>query len=404
MKYVLLILFFCCTNVVCYSNNYKKVQSVAKLRNKNFTINLPVEIKNNKYVLPNVRLNGSKKVYRFLLDTGAQSSCISQEVHDELGLLSCFSDSISDGISKMHVKFSFLDVSFNDIHFDKVGVSVLSNSSLNPSWDCSNIDGIIGYNLMRSCIWSLDSKGVVITNKLSNLKSVGLKQKEKISKGDSPFVVGHFVDGFRATMLFDLGDNGTFEVKNNYLKYLRTKKIRRGKGSLYTTVLGDIQDTTTSKIVHLPGFIFENDTLRNVISYVGPGIGDTNIASIGAGILNNFKLTFDFPKRHLYVLKKNENFNVSKFFNCGFEYRIVQKKMFIRFVWNDTDAERAGLMPDQQILRINSIDFSEVNNLETCELKKIVKEELGKKQIELEVKGRDDIVILNKMKLEKNMY
>lgn len=404
MKYIVLVLFFCCSHMYCCSNNYKKVQSAAKLRNKNFTINLPVEIKNNKYILSNVRLNGSKKVYRFLLDTGAQSSCISKEIYDELGLITYFSDSITDGISKMNVCFSFMDVSFNDLHFDKVGVSILSKSSLNPNGDCSNIDGIIGYNLIRSCIWSFDSEGVVITDKLNSLKNIGRKQKEKISKGDSPSFVGGFVDGFRSTMLFDLGDNGTFEVKNNYLKYLRTKSIRRGDGSLYTTVIGDIQDTTACKVVYIPGFRFDSDTLRNVISYVAPDIGNTNIVSIGAGILNYFKLTFDFPKRQLYVQNKAQYFNMSKFFNFGFEYKIAKKKMFIRFVWHDTDAKRAGLMPGQQILRINSIDFSEVNNLETCELKQIIEGELSKDQIELEIQGEGNIVILSKISLEKNMF
>ncbi|MGQ1911813.1 aspartyl protease family protein [Marinifilum sp. RC60d5] len=399
MKYFVAVMFLFLSSILCCGNNYKKVQSTSKLKNKDFNINLPVEIKNNKYVLPNVKLNGSKKVYRFLLDTGAQSSCISQEVYDELGLITYFSDSITDGLSKMNVNFSFLDVSFNDLYFEKVGVSVLSKSSLNPSGDCSNIDGIIGYNLMRSCIWSFDSKGIVISDKLSGLKNIGKKQKEKISKGDSPCFVGGFVEGFRSTMLFDLGDTGTFEVKNNYLKYLREKKITRGNGSLYTTILGDIQDTTTCKVVHVPGFKFETDTLRNVITYVAPDIGNANIASVGAGILNYFRLTFDFPKRQLYVQKKDQDFNKSKFFNFGFKYKINEDKVVVRFVWNNTEASQNNIKPDQQILSINSLNLADISMCDRCELKLKIEKELLGNCIKISVKGIKNEIVLNKKSL-----
>ncbi|WP_372756350.1 aspartyl protease family protein [Labilibaculum sp.] len=400
MKNTLIVLLFCLLSTAAKADNFKKVQAVAKLKNKDFCIQLPVEIIDNKYVLPAVRIKGSKKMYRFLLDTGCQSGCISTEIYKELGLSAFFSDSISDGISKKAADFSFIDLSFNGLSFEKVGVSVHTKKELNSAVSCSQIDGVIGYNLMRACVWSFDHNELTVTDDVDHLNNIGQKQKEKISNGTIPLIVGAFVDGFGATMLFDLGDNGTFEVRNSMLKYLRKKELTKGKGSLYSTVIGEIQDTAALKLVKTPGFRFQNDTLKNAITYVGT----SSVCSIGAGILNYYNLTFDFPKRNLYVKPILQDFDETKFINFGFKYRIDNGEVVCQFVWANTEAERSNLKPGDQILRINQLDLSDTSRYDKCQLKSIIEQELSGEEITLSVSGQEKAIVLPKKSLFSCSY
>jgi hypothetical protein len=382
------------------ADNFKKVQAVAKLKNKDFCIELPIEIIDHKYILPGVRIKGSKKLYRFLLDTGCQSSCISTEIYKELGLSAFFSDSISDGISKKAADFSFVNLSFNGLSFEKVGVSVHTQKELNSVVTCSDIDGVIGYNLMRACVWSFDHNELTVTDDVDNLNNIGQKQKGKISNGSIPLIVGAFVDGFGATMLFDLGDNGTFAVRNSMLKYLRKKELIKGKGSLYSTVIGEIQDTSALKLVKTPGFRFQNDTLKNAITYVGT----SSLCSIGAGILNYYNLTFDFPKRSLYVKPMIRDFNEAKFTNFGIKYKIDNGAVVCQFVWENTEAERSNLKPGDQIVRINQLDLTDTSKYDECQLKSIIEQELSGEEISLSVSGQKKLIVLPKKRLFSCSY
>jgi hypothetical protein len=339
-------------------------------------------------------------LYRFLLDTGCQSSCISTEIYKELGLSAFFSDSISDGISKKAADFSFVNLSFNGLSFEKVGVSVHTQKELNSVVTCSDIDGVIGYNLMRACVWSFDHNELTVTDDVDNLNNIGQKQKGKISNGSIPLIVGAFVDGFGATMLFDLGDNGTFAVRNSMLKYLRKKELIKGKGSLYSTVIGEIQDTSALKLVKTPGFRFQNDTLKNAITYVGT----SSLCSIGAGILNYYNLTFDFPKRSLYVKPMIRDFNEAKFTNFGIKYKIDNGAVVCQFVWENTEAERSNLKPGDQIVRINQLDLTDTSKYDECQLKSIIEQELSGEEISLSVSGQKKLIVLPKKRLFSCSY
>lgn len=402
MRYIGLLILISVSGIV-NANNLSKFSKPSKLLTNNFLINLPVEIIHNRYILNNVKIKGSSKTYRFLLDTGASVSCLSEEIATEANLRVYLTDSISDLVEKKEVDYSFCDLSFSDIYFSKVGTVLLPADQINITGLCGKIDGIIGYNIIRKCIWQFNEDGVVLTDNIENLNNVGDIQQDKLTKGPLPYIVAGYKNGFRATMLFDLGDNGTLEVADKMIKYLREKEIRHGQGSLFTTLMRDSRDTATMKVVKVPGFFIGNDTIYNVITFVETG--NRLHSTIGAGILNYFNMTFDFPKRRLYTRKLSDNFNDDNFNNYGFNYKVRNGKVYVRFVWNNSDAFNRGVECGQEILQINNLDFKNIKNRLDCELNEKIYEELygnvSSGVVKIRIDGINGEIVLNRSSLFK---
>lgn len=397
MRFILLFLFVILQFSICEANNFRKVEAPSKLKNKNFCIKLPVEINNHSYILTGVKINGSAKTYRFLLDTGAKSCCISSDIATELGINTVFSDSITDGITKKSTDFIFCNLSFNGLKFENVGSSLHKRDELNFGNSCHRIDGIIGYNVMRKLVWSFNKGVITVSDKISLLDDIGEMCQDKISKGGAPLIVAGFVKGFRATMLFDLGDNGVFEVHNDLLQYLRSKKVIEGEGSIFSTIINEITDSVTNKLIKVPGFFIGNDTISNAITYVGNGLNLSS--SIGAGILDNMSLVLDFPKRRLYTKLYRKEFNNAKFVNHGFTYKISDNKVLVRFVWDNTKACEAGIKPGLQILKINDLDLAVLDSHSKCEWSLLLEKELSGNELVLKVQGIEEDIVLMKQNL-----
>ena len=397
MRLVIFILLFVSYNA--QADKLHKFCKSAKVKNIDFVMELPVEIINNNYILDGVKIKGSNRTYRFLLDTGSSISSISRDIAQTVGVNVLLKDSISDGVRKEVADYCFCNLNFCNMNFCKVGVTILGDESMNMFDFCEHIDGIIGFNIMRNFVWQFIDNRVIISNKMDQLNCIGSLQKEKISKGSAPLIVAGFKDGYRATMLFDLGDNGTLEVSNDMQKYLRKKRIVKGYGTLSTTLIGKVFDEASMRVVQVPSFFIGKDTLRNPIAYVGCSV----FTCIGAGILNYYNMTFDFPKHRLYVDIRKENFNDSEFENFGFKYMIENGEVFLRFVWNNSDAYEKGMRYGQKIIQIEDLDLTKLKGKENCkvyeEIDKILEYDSEREFVRVKVFGINKELTLQKKKL-----
>jgi len=294
--------------------SYAKQESIknydrTKLVTKNFIQKIDFEIKRGVIVINNVQLVGSNKKYNFILDSGSEYSLISKEVADEIGFTVGFLDEITDGYEKQKIQLGRANFKIENVEFNNVGVGIIDNSQMEK---ICNIDGYIGYNLMKSCIWQLGTKKVTITDNIKNIKNIASYSKQRLFNG--PTVEAGFTNGFNSTMLFDLGDNGTVEIQESRIDLIKMKEIATGTGILYTTGLGvgKKNEGSIHKLLKVPSFKFGNSFVKNMIVYTD-NAPQFPIDIIGAGILNYFEIVLDFPKKRIYSLKvldeyKNEGF------------------------------------------------------------------------------------------------
>ncbi|TAJ14230.1 hypothetical protein DMA11_05945 [Marinilabiliaceae bacterium JC017] len=382
----------------CYGQSAPKAYASAKLVSKNFGTNLSVEYSRGVIVLTNVRISGSDKAYRFILDSGSDYSLISEHLADAIGFKPSFSEEITDGYEKQKVELGFVDIQLDAICFKEVGVGVIYNAQSEKVCD---IDGYIGYNLMKSCIWQLSKDQLVVTDKIKNVKKLEAYSKQKLFNG--PVVEAGFVDGFNSTMLFDLGDNGTVEIQESRIDWIRNKQIITGTGRLYTTGLGEgaKKDESIHKLLQVSGFKFGGEVVNDMVVYTDDA-PHFPIDVIGAGILKYYNIILDFPGKRLYSQNICNTYINDGYKTCGFKYDIVGNEVVIKFIWNHSAAREAGLKIGQKIESINDTDVHDLRNQEACEAYNRVDALLEQEVVSLKIQGVDDRITLTRSPLFKS--
>ena len=128
---------------------FDQLYGVDLSRNSRLAAVIPFELVNNKIVLK-LTLNNSKRVLRFLFDTGADGMGIKKEVADELGI-----------VAKRQQQTSVVGASTEigiaggiDMHFDTLTIAH-QNSAIFPQFD-ADLDGLFGANFLRKYITEID--------------------------------------------------------------------------------------------------------------------------------------------------------------------------------------------------------------------------------------------------------
>jgi hypothetical protein len=377
-----------------FGNGLKKYNT-CKLKSSKFSETIPASFNRGVIVVSKVRIGGINRELNFILDSGSEYSFISDKVANEIGFSPFFSEVITDGFEKRNFQLGLLDFHIGSIEFNEVGVGIMNSSQMEKMCD---IDGYIGYNLMKSCIWKLGTSEIVITDKIKNIEGLNKFYKQKLFNG--PTVEAGFVNGFNSTMLFDLGDNGTVEIQESRIELIKNKQITTGIGELYTTGFGNGKKSEKSihKLLKVPGFKFGGDTVNNMIVYTD-NAPQFPIDIIGAGILNYYNIILDFPGKRLYSQNMSNEYLNQGFKTCGFKYNFINKEIIIKFIWDDSVAQKAGLKIGQKIELINNIKINDLIELRDCEIYQKIDSLLKQKQVSIKIQGEKSNIILNKSPL-----
>ncbi|SHI30619.1 retropepsin-like aspartic protease [Aquimarina spongiae] len=114
--------------------------------------------------LPVIEVNIKGNNYRFLFDTAAAHSVVSEHLFTELGLNVIKKQSIADSNNNItQLKVCQIDaMSLNGINFQNKPAVV---TALDKSYKigCLNIDGVFGNDVMKDYFWGIDYKKQIIT-------------------------------------------------------------------------------------------------------------------------------------------------------------------------------------------------------------------------------------------------
>ena len=394
MKNILILLFLLICNDV-FAQLYNKDITV---KPKHYNKNVDFEIQAfKKIVVKNVSINGSKKKYNFLFDTGSNLTYISKKIADEIKFIPTIKDSVSDGYTSKLLDFGKVEIDIKDVCFKDVYVGI--DESVNNELLC--IDGIIGFNLISKSIWKIDlSKNILLfTDDLKNIKDKEEYYSQKIFIIHSlPYVVCGFENIYRATMLFDLGDNSTIYLYSSYDFLTKRGKIFKSSGINITqsSFSTEIDTLITAEKIMFNKFNFGKTTkkraenLENFLKYPVADIENINTSNvIGAGILDYYSLIMDFPHKKIYTRLFNNQFELSSY---GIAIGYFNKHYEVLLVWENSPAQKQNIKPGDIILQINNLDLQNFSHNPPCILNKNIEEELKKDTIELRIKNVNDKV------------
>ena len=352
---------------------------------KNFYAVIPYEELKSKLIIP-VEIEG--KTYRFLFDTGAPN-LIGHALNDQIKTNEINSIQVKDANdSKRPLQVVEIPMLAIGGIFFKNSPAVVNDSSSNFLFDCLEIDGIIGSNLVRNSIVQIDTRKreIKITNNEDKLALKGMKSIDMaLSKGQSSPYLWISLKGegkAKEQVLFDTGAQGFYDLSFQSFQTLNGlkvfDKVETANGYKGLGLFGVAEPTLHYRVL-VPEISLLGATFENIVS-----ISTTAVKSrIGADILKYGKVTLDYKHQKFYFEPFENRVDLSEEL-WGLSPTMKESSLVVGLVWEDELAKRVQY--GDKILQINEI---KVGDMELCDL--LIKELPFKNKTNVKITLQDSI-------------
>jgi len=348
----------------CGAAKINKTLKQGNIVQEDFKTTIPFEYRKGLIIL---KVTIENEMYDFVLDTGA-SNVLSKELAEKLNVHSLGSENIND-IHKTSQLLNYTkieDIEIGGIHFQNTiaAISDFNSSEL----ACLDIDGFIGSNLMRFAIWDFDFKNQIITitdnEQKLNIPADAIESKMFIGTAASQPSIISYINGDKAlNNLIDLGNNSTPHL--SYLDFVKQKESNKITkyilGSGYSSIglygKGEKRDEISAKVdeIKIGDHIIKNKVMR-------VKDGKTNL---GISFFKNYRLILNWEARKVHMIQEGTSNNTT-LNHFGFIPSFNGNKVVVDFIYNDTAASKVLQFGDQ-VLQINTIDFSNITNNNKCD-------------------------------------
>lgn len=367
-----------------------------RLLDKNFYLQFPYSDYRQE-MKQTVTLRG-KTYQRFILDTGAPL-CISRKLQEQHKFPVLFVTEIYDSNNTRDsiVVVTVDTLSIGGVRFINIPAVVIDFSK-GPT-ACENLDGFVGSNVTRFFILQVDTKArqMIFTDQPHKLDIVNQPSYPvRLDDQSNAYLAVRFNDGFTDTTHFDSGMRRFYHMNDK-----RAQQFVRQYGEENTVVLTGSGTTnqgifgsgkaSTQMVLKARQMQFGNAILKNAHFEI-----TNNPSRIGREWLKYGKLTIDYPNSRYYwqPYTITEAINPREF---GIRFQSGDGFLKAGLVWQGSQAEKAGIKAGDEIKSLNGREFS---NLNTCAVDNVLREELQKDTIVLELKGFQRQVRLSIMKLK----
>lgn len=312
------------------------------------------------------------KIRKFILDTGA-STVISENLYKEINpkLLGRVEVIDQSGLKDTLNVVSLSETKINELAFKDIPALVSKEAKM--LFECFDVDGLIGSNLLRNSVVQFDSKNKTITLS-DNSKSLNLKKKDanemELSPNQSnPFIWIKLKKGksfANEKILFDTGDDGLYLMSINAYKHIIGEKldvietIAENEGA-FSAGLHGTAEKMTNYVVNVPtlevnGLKLNNITAKTTYSY----------SRFGSEILKYGKVTLDYKNKKFYI----EPYGDSSATNLdrgvwAIDPIIENDKAVVGIIWDKTLENTVNV--GDEILKFDNIDYQ---NMDFCEIVK----------------------------------
>jgi hypothetical protein len=350
--YLILFLLSC---TVIHAQSFTMNQGGATV--KNYYVELPYEVINGKIIV-SAEIAGGK--HRFIFDTGAPV-IVSKELSAQIKSEVISSNRLRDANGNYD---SVSIVRLNGITLGNVSFNAIPAIGTLPElYKCWNVDGVIGSNMLRNSIVSIQSDKhlIIITDQANKLTlnkkhSVPLITNEGNNTQSDPVIKVMLGKKVSLTLEFDTGDGGFLRFSEDYMnqlsKYVVYEVIDKGYGAGQIGGNG-LQDNADKYLLKISSLMIGEGCFNNVITETNKG----GSAAIGSRLLDYGNVTLDFVNGRFYFDARNETNDLNEK-HWPIRPTVIGNKLVAGIVW----AKALNLVkPGEQIITVNKKSFPEVN-------------------------------------------
>lgn len=340
------------------------------------------------HIFVSVSVDDSEPV-DFIFDTGDGLAVLDLDIAKKLNLKpdhQSTKTSAQGSISGSLIEHNKIEI--NDVKLEEIELYTTDLSHLEQTIG-RNIDGIIGYDLLKNYVVKIDYQDMKI--KLYDTESFNNPgYVEKFS-----FKLIHYIPTVQATVTLNNGESYTEDFFLNTgagttldfnTPFAQKHDVISKTGEHYSYPVAGLEDKET---MHYEGRIrnfsigtFNMDQLPIGISQAEHGIQHNKKVAgiIGNGVLKHFNITLDYSRNEMF-LEANKNFENPYLVNASginLQFNKDLSKLLIHRVFEGSPADIAGIKVDAQLL---SIDGKSVDSFTLPEIRESLKQ--ANKQVKL---------------------
>ncbi len=356
--------------------------------NGNLEANSNMHVSSDGWIFFSCEIEG--KVYRFLFDSGAQISVLNSRIFNDTSTVHALITDLSgnESTSKMVTK----SVKFGGFEFQNVSF-VVSDLSQIENNSCEKIDGVLGSNALSLLNWKIDPTLTLLSCSFNPYPASSTSSSANIEFTNETLpLVQVNIGKTKFWALLDTGNTTTINLTSEVVsseKSLRKAHKLYGEGISSIAINGSL-NATKSELIFVDEVRIDDILLTNVNAFV-----TTAKPAIGVKTFINGILILNFTEKKMYFNRQNEissDYFQSYGFNLCYD---TGKGVNFCFLWEDSNAKRAGLSIGDILLSVDDISLTEINEQKFCDLKKQL---ASSRKIEIEILSKGKI---RKLKLEK---
>jgi Aspartyl protease len=301
------------------------------------------------------------ETYRFILDTGAPNS-ITKTLCDKLKPVVLSKEEMRDanGSSDSTEVVSIKEWTLGDVAFNNIPTAVIDGFK---PFECMQVDGIIGSNMLRNSIIQFDyvNETLTLTDNATrlNLSEKYASNMELPNEQSRPFVnivVRGETEG-NDWVLFDTGFTGFYDLSLSaydsvFSQYpifnLKTTGFGGSGMSLWGFNEAKCHQLTVSNIV-INGVSFHNVTTQT---------STDDYSKIGHELLRYGKVTIDYPNKKFYFEPYNPSVDLAQK-DFPISEKFEGNKLLIGTIWEKKFAQRIDV--GDQIISIDGVNYETIN-------------------------------------------
>jgi hypothetical protein len=317
-----------------------------------------------------VKINDHDESLNFVFDTGASTVVLDENVAKKIGVKANYQQPAEGAAGTemyniaLSQQFQIGDVILRDAHTVLVDLKRLSKKGNHQ------IDGIIGYNIMKQYVTQIDYDQNVI-KLYDNVSEI--KGKEEYTAVETTFDYSQIpqvnleftLDNkqkFKGNFLFDSGANMTFLLNTPFVKEKNIESL------LEKTIENKAESLTTSskfkigKIASLRwgDFTFGEMPIDLSNSKAGVMASKEYTGILGIKIIKRFNSILDYKNKKIYLKPNNTFKNAFEFPRSGISLAQEADMIKVSNVVTAAEAYEKGIREGDQLLEINDISASDV--------------------------------------------
>lgn len=319
-----------------------------------------------------VKMNDHDEPLNFVFDTGASTVVLDENVAKKIGVKADYQQPAEGAAGTemyniaLSQQFQIGDVFLRDAHTVLVDLKRLSKKGN------YQIDGIIGYNIMKRYVTQIDYDQNVI-KLYENVNEIKGKEEYKTVEttfdySQIPQVNLEFTldnkQKFKGNFLFDSGANMTFLLNTPFVKEKNIESL------LEKTIENKAESLTTStnfkigKIASLQwdDFTFGEMPIDLSNSKAGVMASKEYTGILGIKIIKRFNSILDYKNRKIYLKPNNVFKDTFEFPRSGISLAQEADMIKISNVVTAAEAYEKGIREGDQLLEINDVAASDIRS------------------------------------------